>query len=230
MGGAVILLSLRLMGAGLVEERPSTMERNLRPWFIAGLLLVLGTGVIIGMLNSDKLYKSVPFFIKMVSLLAACIFSFGVTNAVAKSEGKTSISNLVWGAIAFVLWLVAVGIFSTDAISSPGVFHPIYFGYAILLIFGQRTRWIAAAAFALLFGGMFVMFWVAGFNTYEDVYMQTAQYITIASAVILMALYGYEIFKGNAAGGTPLAKVIALFSILIWVTVAAGGRWIGFAA
>jgi len=230
MGGAVILLSLRLMGAGLVEEQPSAMERNLRPWFIAGLLLVLGTGVIIGMLNSDKLYKSVPFFIKMISLLSACIFSFGVTNAVAKSEGKTSVSNLVWGAIAFVLWLVAVGVFSTDAISSPGVFHPIYFGYAILLIFGQRTRWIAAGAFTLLFGGMFIMFWVAGFNTYEDVYMQTAQYITIASAVILMALYGYEIFKGNAAGGTPLAKVLALFSILIWVTVAAGGRWIGFAA
>jgi len=230
MGGAVILLNLRLMGAGLTDQQPSVMEKYLRPWFIIGLAIVLGTGIIIGMLNSDKLYKSVPFFIKMLSLLAACIFSFGVTNAVAKSEGKTSTANLIWGAIAFVIWLVALGVFSTDAISSPGIFHPIYFGYAILLIFGERTRWIAAVVFALLFGGMFVMFWVVGFNTYEDVYNQTAQYITIASAVILMALYGYEIFKGNAAGGTPLAKVLALFSILIWVTVAAGGRWIGFAA
>lgn len=230
MGGAVILLNLRLMGAGLVDETPADIEKNTRPWFIIGLAIVLGTGIIIGMLNSDKLYKSVPFFIKIMSLIAACIFSFGVTNSIAKNEGKVSSSNLLWGGIAFVLWLVSLGVFATDAISSPGLFHPIYFGYAILLIFGQKTRWLALGAFTLLFGGMFVMFWIAGFNTYEDVYNQTAQYITIASAVILMALYGFEISKGNAAGGTPLAKALALFSILIWVTVAAGGRWIGFAA
>jgi len=230
MGGAVILLNLRLMGAGLTDETPSDIEKNTRPWFIIGLAIVLGTGIIIGMLNSDKLYKSVPFFIKIVALLAACIFSFGVTNAIAKNEGKTTSSNLVWGGIAFVLWLLSLGVFAMDSISPPGLFHPIFFGYAILLIFGQRTRWLAAGAFALLFGGMFVMYGIVGFNTYEDVYNQAAQYITMASAVILAVLYGYEISKGNAAGGTPLAKALELFSILIWVTVAAGGRWIGFAA
>ena len=230
MGGAVILLNLRLMGAGLVEEQPSTMERNLRPWFITGLLIVLGTGVIIGMLNSDKLYKSVPFFVKIMSLIAACVFSFGVTNAIAKSEGKTSTANLVWGGLAFLIWAYALGVFATDAISSPGLFHPVYFGYALLLIFGQRTRWLAAGAFALLFGGMFVLYWIVGFNTFDDIWMQTSQWIMVASVAILAALYGWETYKGNAAGGTPLAKLLALFSILIWVTVAAGGRWIGFAA
>jgi hypothetical protein len=100
MGGAVILLNLRLMGAGLVDEQPSVLERNLRPWFIAGLAIVIGTGIIIGMLNSDKLYKSVPFFVKMISLVAACIYSFGVTNAIAKSEGKVTTPVLALGAFA----------------------------------------------------------------------------------------------------------------------------------
>jgi hypothetical protein len=39
-----------------------------------------------------------------------------------------------------------------------------------------------------------------------------------------------EIYKGKSDEATPTAKLIALFSVLCWVTVAAGGRWIGFGA
>jgi len=230
MGGAVILLNLRLMGAGLVDEQPSVLEKTLRPWLFTGLAIVLGTGIIIGMLNSEKLYNSVPFFVKMVSLLAACIFSFGVTNAIAKSEGKTSTAVLIAGGIAFVLWVFAMGVFATDDIAAPAVFHPLYAGYGILLIYGVRTRLLAAAAFALFYGGLFVMYWIVGFNTYETLYDEISRYVLIASALVLMGLYGWEIYKGKADAATPLAKLIALFSVLTWFTVAAGGRWIGFAS
>jgi hypothetical protein len=230
MGGAVILLNLRLMGAGLVDEQPSVLERNLRPWFIAGLAIVIGTGIIIGMLNSDKLYKSVPFFVKMISLVAACIYSFGVTNAIAKSEGKVTTPVLALGAFAFLLWAWGLGIFAVDQIAAPAVFHPIYFAYGILLIYGQRTRWLGAAAFALLFGGQFIMYWVVGFNTYEPIFDEISRWIVIAATLVVMGLYGYEIYAGKAKAASPQAKLLALFSILIWVTVAAGGRWIGFAA
>ena len=110
MGGAVILLNLRLMGAGLKEEPLPQMERTTRPWFIAGLAIVLFTGIIIGMLNSEKLYNSVPFFIKMTSLASACIFSFGVTNAIAKNDGRTSTGVLVAAGVAFLLWPLALGL------------------------------------------------------------------------------------------------------------------------
>jgi hypothetical protein len=236
MGGAVILLNLRLMGAGLVDEQPSVLEKNLRPWFIAGLAIVLGTGIIIGMLNSDKLYKSIPFFVKITSLVAACIFSFGVTNAIAKNEGKVTTPTLIAGAIAFLLWALALGVFAMDSISAPGLFHPLYAGYALMLIFGQRklfgiqTRWFALGTFVLLFGGQFIMYWVAGFNTYEPVFDDISRGVMGGAALILMALYGFEFYKGKADAATPLARLIALFSVLTWFTVAAGGRWIGFAS
>ncbi len=137
---------------------------------------------------------------------------------------------LVAAAIAFVLWAVALGVFALDGGSSAGLFHPIYFGYAILLIFGTPMRWIGAAAFALLYGGMFLMFLFVGFNTYEDVYNMAARYITIASAVVLAALYGWEIYKGKAEGGTPLAR---LPRPVLDPDVGDGRRrrrWIGFAA
>ncbi|HEY7799387.1 MAG TPA: DUF6644 family protein [Hyphomonadaceae bacterium] len=230
MGGAVILLNLRLMGAGLTTEQPATLERNLRPWLITGLAIVLFTGIIIGMLNSDKLYKSVPFFSKMVSLLAALIFSFGVTSAVAKADGKTSTPVLIASGIAFLLWLLAIGVLGADSISAPGVIHVITAAYAILLIYGVRTRWLAAAAYALFFGGVFVMYWIVGFNNYDTIYETITYWSTVAGSLVVAALYGYEIYAGKAEASSPLAKLIALFSVLTWVTVAAGGRWIGFAA
>lgn len=230
MGGAVILLNLRLMGAGLKEEPLPVLEKTLRPWFIAGLIIVLGTGIIIGMLNSDKLYKSVPFFVKITSLVAACIFSFGVTNAVAKAEGKTTTGTLIAAAVAFVVWLVALGVLGNDTISAPGLFHPLMAGYAILIIWGTRTRWITTGAFLLLFGGMFVMYWIVGFNTYEPVYDEISRGITIVGALVFAALFGWEIWKGREQAVPATVHLIAMFSVLTWVTVAAGGRWIGFAS
>jgi hypothetical protein len=230
MGGAVILLNLRLMGAGLKEEPLPAMERTTRPWFIAGLAIVLGTGIIIGMLNSEKLYNSVPFFVKMTSLLAACIFSFGVTNAVAKADGKTSMPIIIAACVAFLFWLVSLGVLGTDEISAPGLFHPISAAYALLVIFGVRTRWIAAGTFLLLFGGMFVMYWIVGFNTYEPLYDDISRWITLIGALAFGGLFAWEVYKGRAEAASPTAKLIALFSVLTWVTVAAGGRWIGFAS
>lgn len=230
MGGAVLLLNLRLMGTNLTGQTLPDVERSTRPWLIIGLGIVLGTGIIIGMLNSYKLYTSVPFFVKIMSLIAACIFSFGVCNALAKAEGKASTGVLVAFAIAMVFWLIGLGVFQGDAISSAGLFHPITAGYALLLIYGVRTRWIAAAAFTLLFGGLFLMYAVVGFDTYEPVFDTVAYSVTVAGSLIMVALYAAEIWLGKADEATPTAKLVALFSVLCWVTVAAGGRWVGFAA
>ncbi len=84
LGGCVLLINLRLLGAGITDEPPSVIEKNLRPWLILGACIVIGTGIIIGALNISKLFFSPAFYAKMISLLAALIFTFGVANSVAK--------------------------------------------------------------------------------------------------------------------------------------------------
>lgn len=71
---------------------------------------------------------------------------------------------------------------------------------------------------------------MVGFDTYEPMYDMVAYSVTIAGALIMAALYGVEIWLGRAEAASPTAKLVALFSVLCWVTVAAGGRWVGFAA
>ena len=72
------------------------------------------------------------------------------------------------------------------------------------------------------------MYAVVGFDTYEPVFDVVAYSATIGGGVIMAVLYGVEIYLGRADTATPTAKLAALFSVLCWVTVAAGGRWIGF--
>ncbi len=103
-------------------------------------------------------------------------------------------------------------------------------GYALLLIYGVRTRWIAAGAFTLFFGGIFVMYWIVGFDTFDPLYDVISYYVTIAGTLVMAVLYGVEIYLGKSDEASPTAKLVALFSLLCWVTVAAGGRWIGFGA
>jgi hypothetical protein len=229
LGGCVILLNLRLLGAGLTEETPSSIERNLRPWLITGAVIAIGTGLIIGALNSSKLYYSPAFFAKMVSMLAALIFTFGVANSVAKADGQISNNAKIAAGIAFLVWLFALGVFSTAQGVNPGIFHVITAGYAILIIFGSKlSRLAGVIAFSVLFVGTFVMYFFVGFDNPDQIYQDISRYALIAGSLILVGLLGYEIFRGKAEAASPLARMIALFSILSWVTVAAGGRWIGF--
>lgn len=234
LGGCVILLNLRLMGAGITDEQPSTLERNLRPWLITGFVIVFGTGLVIGALNSEKLYYSPAFFAKMMALIAAAIFTFGVTSSIAKNEGKVSMSALVGGGIAFLFWLLSIGVFSTTEGVSPGVFHMVAAGFALFFIYGHRklfgisSRLIAAIIFAILYGGIFLAYWIVGFNNYDQIFLDLSKWSMIVGSILLLGLYGYEIAAGKAEASSPVAKLIALFSVLAWVTVAAGGRWIGF--
>lgn len=227
LGGAVILLNLRLLDAGMTTDPTSVVERGLRPWLILGTVIVLVTGIIIGALNSEKLYFSTAFFSKMVAMVAALIFSFGVTNVVASAEGKTSGAAVAWTVVAGLIWLVSLGVFSVTEGLNPGVFHMIAAGFAILIIAGKHTRWIAAAIAAVLYGGIVVMYFFLGMDNSDPFATDMSRYSLIAGAIALIGLLGFEVFKG-AEGSSPLTRLIALFSILSWVTVAAAGRWIGF--
>lgn len=228
LGGCVIVINLRLLGAGLVDEQPSLIERNLRPWLITGACIVIGTGIIIGILNATKLFYSPAFFAKMVAMVSALIFTFGVSNAVAKSEGQVSNNTRIAAGVAFVIWLIAMGVFTTSQGVNPGVYHMITAGYAILALFGARTRWIGIAGFALLSVGIFVMYFIVGFDNLDQVWQDVCRWALVAASLLLIGLLSFEIFTGKAEASSPLARLIAVFSILSWVTVAAGGRWIGF--
>jgi hypothetical protein len=245
LGGAVILLNMRMLGVGMTSVTAADTERNLRPYFIIGFVGVIFTGIVIGWANADKLYASTSFLVKMISLTGAILFSFGVAATAARSEGELPTASKVMAVLAFGFWVWAMYIFSSVEGTNPGAVHLIFAAFLILLAVARRmTRLIALAIAAVLFLAYVILgYFVFGGpdNNYDAVLGQygddgnlsvwgVTQWCVNIAAVAVTGLLAYELLTHKAESAKPtFTKAVALFSILCWVTVTAAGRWIGLA-
>jgi hypothetical protein len=96
LGGTTILMNLRLLGAGVTDEKPSEVYRNLRVWQNVGVIGIVVTGVLIGSANATRLYDSAAFIVKMLALISGVILTYGVSRPVAAAEGQVGLMQKVW--------------------------------------------------------------------------------------------------------------------------------------
>src|SRR5437868_15526816 len=68
IGGAVLILDLRLLGLGLRDQPIARVAREVFPWFVGSLIVMLITGFGLFMSEAIKCYDSRPFRVKMASL------------------------------------------------------------------------------------------------------------------------------------------------------------------
>lgn len=107
IGGAVLLIDLRLLGLGLRRQPVAQLAREAQPWLIASLAVMLLTGVALFLSEAIKCYYSTPFWVKMTSLLLAIVFTFTVRRKVAMAD-ETSVRPVWRKAVALTslaLWL-----------------------------------------------------------------------------------------------------------------------------
>jgi len=106
IGGAVLMLDLRLLGLGLRDQPVERVARDAHPWLVSSLIVMLVTGVLLFSSEPIKCYYSIPFWVKMWSLLFAMIFAFTVRRQVALAgEGRV---KPVWlkvvAIVSLTLW------------------------------------------------------------------------------------------------------------------------------
>ena len=63
--GSIIVLSLRLIGVVMATRPVSLIAREIWPWTIIGLRIMLTTGLILFLPESVRWFGSVPFRVKM---------------------------------------------------------------------------------------------------------------------------------------------------------------------
>jgi hypothetical protein len=230
LGGCMLLLNLRLMGVGMTNEPTSAIERNVRYWQLGGVAVVLLTGVAIGMSNADRIYASPAFFIKMISMVSALILSLGVVSSVARNEGALTTTAKVMAVTALAFWLFALYAFSTVPGVNPGVFHLVTAGWLIAMGFGSRmTRIVLGSITAMVVVAVGIVTYLIFTPTNDyDVVMDINIWAVRFGALVVTGFLAWEFLGPKANTLTPrLAKLVGLFTILAWVTVAASGRWIG---
>lgn len=104
LGGAVLVVDLRMLGAGLTRTPLALLARQLRPWLVAGVAVMIATGVPLFLSESVKCYYSQAFWVKITTLPVALLFTFAVRQRVAMSERTTAPVAALTGAASLALW------------------------------------------------------------------------------------------------------------------------------
>jgi hypothetical protein len=109
IGGAVLVVNLRLLGFGFERQPVAQLWRDTRPWLLGSLTIMVVSGLLLFTSEAVKLYYHEAFWVKMTSLLLATGFTFTVLRKVALAgEGRVSpfrskavalISILLWSGV-----------------------------------------------------------------------------------------------------------------------------------
>jgi len=86
IGGAVLVVDLRMLGLGLRRQPIADLARSAHPWFVGSLAVMLVTGVGLFLSEAVKCYYSTPFWVKISSLALAITFSFTVRRKIALAD------------------------------------------------------------------------------------------------------------------------------------------------
>jgi hypothetical protein len=111
IGGAIVLVDLRLLGLGLRRQPIAVVAREAQPWLLGSLAVMIASGILLFLSEAVKCYYSQPFRVKMSALFLAVLFTFTVRRRVVMAyevPASTIRSRIVafasialWGAVAW---------------------------------------------------------------------------------------------------------------------------------
>jgi hypothetical protein len=106
LGGAVLLVDLRLLGLGLREQPIARLARATEPWMTGGIIAMLVSGALLFLSEAVKCYNSFAFWVKMTSLVLATLFAYTVRRRAATAEPTPAEGtwSKVVGATSILLW------------------------------------------------------------------------------------------------------------------------------
>jgi hypothetical protein len=104
IGGAVLVLNLRLLGLGLRHQALSQLWRDTRPWLLGSLITMILSGLLLFTSEAVKLYYHEAFWVKMTSLALAMVFTFTVVRSAALADRKSPWWNRTIAIVSLVLW------------------------------------------------------------------------------------------------------------------------------
>jgi len=230
LGGTAILMNLRLLGAGITEEPPSEVYRNLRRWQDVGVFGIVASGILIGMANAEKLYDSTAFVVKMCALAGGIILTYGASRPVARDDGAVSGSAKLWFLLGAAIWVVGLVIMATGALINVGIYHVITAAALVVLIAARgRLRWIyLLGLLALIAVQQGVTHFAYAFDDIAHLDPVNKLFTWLYAIWILGSGLARLLLTRREERQGAFVQLIAWSTILVWITGAAAGRWIAF--
>ena len=125
LGGTLLVLNLRLLGIGFKGEKTFDLSKDVRPWMIGSLVVMLVSGFLLFSTEAVKMFGNWAFRAKMSFLLLAIVYTFTIYRWVLRADESRLAP--VWRISAAVLSLLlwsgvglggrAIGFVTTSASS-----------------------------------------------------------------------------------------------------------------
>jgi hypothetical protein len=111
LGGTILVVDFRLCGLGLRRQPVAEIAHDVQPWMVGSLATMLVSGALLFSSEALKCYENGAFWMKMISLLLAVLFTFTVRRSATRAGSHlTPAWGRVVAAISLTLWLgVGVG-------------------------------------------------------------------------------------------------------------------------
>ena len=107
LGGALLLVDLRLLGLGLTRTPVAALARDARPYLVGAIVLMIATGVPLFLSEAVKCYYNDAFWVKMTTLPFALAFTFTFrASATTDAVRNTARRQKLAGALSIALWFV----------------------------------------------------------------------------------------------------------------------------
>ena len=105
LGGAILLVDMRMLGLGLKHQRITSVAHYARPFLVASVVLLITTGVLLFLSEAIKCFYNTSWWVKMMALIVALLFTFTVREKAARDEAlDTSTRSRLIGAASIALW------------------------------------------------------------------------------------------------------------------------------
>ena len=109
IGGAVLIVDLRLAGLVLRTQPVATIAHDAEPWLVGSVAVMIVTGLLLFVSEPLKCYYSPPFWFKMTFLAAALAFTFTLRRTVTRDPSAAPWVMRFVAIVSLVLWS-AVGL------------------------------------------------------------------------------------------------------------------------
>lgn len=104
LGGALLVLDLSLLGVGLRTASAAAIEKSARPWLQLALVVLIVTGIALGLSEAVKLLDRGAFWLKMSALLTALAFTFAVKIPLVRRQPDAAALKPL-ALVSIALWL-----------------------------------------------------------------------------------------------------------------------------
>ena len=105
MGGAVLLVDLRILGVGLTARPVRELAGETERWMTTALIVLIITGIGLFLSEAVKCFYSTPFWVKMTTLALATIFTYTLRRGVVRKTGTdVGTTTRLVAVVSMALW------------------------------------------------------------------------------------------------------------------------------